>query len=149
MKYHSLKKGWFYFQLQSNQMSGLTEKFLNLFLDSITCILSAPLQSQWLKWPFQSISIEFLIFKYTNIFILVTEKTEKIFRLLFFINLYKANMILKEKREEIRLPRFNIKGKTLPMEIEKWFESCPLSINSNSSPKSIVWIPGMVIKNFT
>lgn len=74
----------------------LLKKILNLFLDSITCVLSAPLQSQWLKWPFQNISIQFLIFKYTSIFILVTEKTEKIFRLLFFINLYKANLILKE-----------------------------------------------------
>lgn len=38
MKYHSLQKGCFYFQLPSNQMSAFIEEILNLFLDSITRI---------------------------------------------------------------------------------------------------------------
>ena len=58
-------------------------------------------------------------------------------------------MVLKEEREGMILLRINIKGKTLPMETEQWFESYHLSLilTVDSSIKSIVLIPGMVVKN--
>lgn len=95
------KKGWFIFNYKAIKwMSAFIEGFLNLFLDTITCLFKCSTKTMILKWPFQSISIQLLTFKCTNIFLSLTGQTEEIFRLLFFIYLYKSNRVLKKRKKE-------------------------------------------------